>query len=221
MADSKAFMTKGLSVLDGTLGVLNTAISAGQYRDTSQYEAQLQDMSNRFGNNYYDNDAVIQDMLNMPTGFNVSEDDLNPTLGQSVGRVGTGALQGASAGMAFGPWGALAGAVIGGGATLLGDLYGKQGNQYKASTLNYNQGYQQKMNSLAMNTAADQAHDYQFGQAWKMRKAAGGKIERKEQTIQEFADRVLKRQRTSDITHSAGIVRQHCNGGTMIRIKMK
>lgn len=220
MADSKDFMTKSLSVLGGGIGVLNSALNAGRW-DTSRYEAQLRNMSGRFGRNYYDNDAVIQDMLDMPTGFNVSEDDLNPTAGQSVGRVAAGALQGASAGSALGTVGAAVGAVAGGGATLLGDLYGRQGNKYRADMLDYNQDYQRRMNSLAMSTAADQAHDYQFGQAWKGRKAAGGRIEREGQTIQEFADRVLKRQRASDITHSAGIVRQHCNGGTMIRIKMK
>ena len=213
---------KSLALLQGATGILNTALTSGRGTDVSRYRSGLEYNSRPIGSNYYDYSTVLQDSLSIPTGLSVGADDINPTLGQSIGNGLTGAINGGITGFQVaGIPGAIIGGVLGGGAVAIGDLYGRNTNKFNASILNNESGNMRSLRSLQVNTGAEQVHDNMFGDAYASRKAMGGKIQKKEQSIEDFSKMVLGRQKSNDTTHSAGIVRTHCNGGTMVRIKMK
>ena len=210
------------SLLGGLSGIVGNTINLAQIADTSRQDAEIQQMGRIGQGGYGSYDQVASDYSRLNA--------LNPDLSfdtirgadtkQKVGGVLSSTAAGAAAGAQIGgPWGALAGGVIGLGSSLagvfIGDSQAKTEQRLKQAQAQQATGLSQ----TRMRTGIDDLAKSNFRADYANRAAMGGSIERKKQELQAFADRVMNRQQQNDVTHSAGIVRQHCKGGTMIRIK--
>lgn len=139
---------------------------------------------------------------------------------QRIGGTVSSALSGAAAGAQIGgPWGALAGGVIGLGAGIGSWLIGNAKAKTQQSIMQSQAQTAEELAGDRLRTASDNLAERNYGSAYANRAAGGGRIERRSAGLREFADVVMDRQRTSDRTHAAGIVRTHGEGGTIIRIK--
>lgn len=219
---SEEMMSKGSAVLGGAANIASTMQNLASIADTSAQRGLLQDINN-FGEQKYNN----YDQITSAYG---SLQDMNPDLsyeairgastGDKVKGVASATASGAMAGLQVGgPWGAL----IGGAAGLLGGVGATIAGDSKAHT---EQDFLTQQNEVANNRArsglqynADRLSAMQGRSNMVHRAAKGGQIERKPISAKEFADVVLNRKKRNDVTRSSGIVRQHCKGGTVIRIK--
>ena len=211
-----------LAVAGGAMDILNNTFNMANINDTTEFHNQVDDIGKIGSGNYTSFDQLTSEygrLANAPKTFDYDEIRGGST-GERIGGVLSSTLSGATTGLTVGgPWGALAGAVIGLGAGVGGWLAGDA----KAKTEQELLGIQSKQNAriagLNLEAAGEGIRNYDFRQGVSRRAAEGGKIERREQTLQEFAAKVLKKRTINDTTRRVGFVRQHCTGGTMIRIK--
>ena len=213
---------KGQAVMTGVAMGLNelanaasSAMSSAQIDDTSNYYDRINDLSNVGLYGYSSYDQLQRDYNDTDFGFNVSKKDIRGMTGmEKAGAIGSSALSGAMTGMQIGgPWGALAGAVIGGGISAGGVLAGDSKSRIERDFLN-NQG------DLAANiskTNMDVAGEYlgERGARWREahRVAQGGRIHR--QSLQEFADKVLGNKGEPQVR----LIKTYCKGGVKFSIK--
>lgn len=200
-----------LTAVNGVTGILNTALQSANIQDTSQYEGQIDLLSQAGNRNYYDYGQLAEDMSNTDFSVNTDYDAIRGMGGKGVtkekiGAVGSSTLNGAMTGLQVGgPWGAAIGAVVGAGSAIGGILAGDQkariqqgfldANADRATTdamLNFNAGLEEIGNRRNRFNLANYA-------------AKGGKIEIKKEnegkftaaakrhnmTVQEFAKHVL------------------------------
>lgn len=202
--------------------IYSTANDLAQIADTTQYQNMISDMD-YIGRGTYNNVGQIASEYERTSTPSFEYDDIRGASGlQRAGQIGSSALAGASAGMTIGgPWGAAIGGAIGLGAGLIGNFTGNRKARTETAFLNN----QAELATATANQNLSAGHEnlrrYQFRNATSHIVADGGKIERKQESLKQFADRVMRQRRNNDITHSSGIVRQRCKGGTMIRIKVK
>lgn len=225
-AEKYAYLSDGLSKGLAGLGALTTLLENAKQNakigDTSHQRRMIGDIRN-LGNTDYSN---FDQLVSGYEQLNTMQPDLSFDIirgGSDKERVGnvlsstvTGATTGAQIG---GPWGALAGGVIGLGSGIGGWISGDMNAQLEQQSLRTDNMLAKNIANTNLSAASEGLADYTFRSGVVNRANAGGHIRRKQETVKEFADRIFGNQRQSDITHSAKIVRQHCKGGTMVRIK--
>lgn len=205
--------------LQGAAQLAGGAISAAQLRDTSSIEGEIADLSRAGNYNYNNFEQLSNDYAQ--TDFNPSftyQDIRGMTTGQQVGNVATSALSGAATGFQIGgPWGALVGGVAGLGAGLGGVLTGNARARAKQNALEMDAMIAQDAAQENFQAAHERIREAQNRRGAVNMVANGGKIERKQLTMKEFADRVL----TKKGAPAQKIIRTKGEGGTIIRIKVK
>ena len=215
-----ALAEKGVALLSGAASMADGANRMSQINDIPGYARQFDGVRRLGSYGYGSYDQMLNDYsyLNGMQYTTPSFDEIRGmTDGQKVGNVLSSTISGATTGASVGGlYGAIGGAAFGLGAGLKsvfeGDAKARAQQQYN----NYTRDYSFVTAADNMNTASGNLIDANNRRSVATMRKDGGKI-----SLQAFADKVLRHQRSSDITHSAGIIRQHCKGGTMIRIKMK
>lgn len=216
-------MNKGMAVAGGVMDLIGSYQDLSGIADTSQQWNQIDEVKSIGRNNYTDFNALTQDygrMEGLDTSFDYG-DIRGKNDGQLAMGVGSAMLKGASAGAAFGPWGMAAGAAIGLGTGLAGVFTGNRKARQEQRWLQDNAIMAEHSATDNLNAGQEQLRDYQFRSGVAHRADWGGPIERRNQSIKEYADRVLhnKPKQISAEGKMHNIKRSHCNGGTMIRIK--
>lgn len=211
----------GLAVLGGLEDIASNALKASHINDTPQYDWQINQLSQIGNRNYNTYDDIAQDYSLASLTPNVDFNTVRGmSTGQKIGSVATSTITGATTGLSVGgPWGALAGAVVGLGGGLAGVFAGDANARQKVDELNTNAKIAQNRAMKNLSGATERLTDYNFRQAVSNIAKDGGKIERKQMSIEEFAQRALSRPRMREHTVNTGFVREHCKGGTMIRFK--
>lgn len=212
--------------LSGVSNILNTSLNAAKIQDTSQYQNQIDDLSRAGAFNYNNFDQLANDMSMTDFNVGIDYDDIRGMGGsgvtkEKVGAVGGSALSGAATGLQIaGPWGALVGGVIGAGAGLAGVLGGDQKARIQEDYLNLQA--QRAQDAAQQNFAAAHEMISENNNRYNMVNAVakGGQIQRRRQSILEYANKVtrtpIQRER-----RASGIVSMKCNGGVMVRLKAK
>lgn len=211
-------ITSGLGALGQIAGI---ATSLADIEDTPLYDYQINQLKSVGQYNYNSYDQIANAYNNL--GYFQPDIDYDKIRGGSTGQriagLGSAALSGASAGLTIGgPWGALIGAGVGligaGAGWIKGSIdadrkYRDYTSDSRIAQINATENLGVQSNKIA---------DYQFRAGISNRAESGGQIERRSQTLLEFSNSVL-RNKPSSSGQSSGIIRKHCKGGTMIRIK--
>ena len=212
----------GLAIAGGITDILTNSFNMANINDTTAFQNQVDDIGRIGSSNYTSYDQLLSEYGKLsaaPGEFDYDEIRGGST-GERIGGVLSSTLSGATTGLTVGgPWGALAGAVIGLGAGVGGWIAGDYAADIEKQRLELQSKQNARIASMNLNAAGENIRNYDFRAGVARRAADGGKIERKEQSLQDFAARVLKKRNLNDITRRVGFVRQHCDGGTMIRIK--
>lgn len=210
--------------LTGATTLLSNAFKDAQIRDTSMQENQIADLSRAGAYNYNNYDQLANDYAQTNFGGpNISYQDIRGmSTGEQIGSVGTSTLSGAMTGLQIGgPWGALAGGVIGLGTGLGGVLTGNASARAKQQQLN-----------LETDLAADAAHrnfaaaHERIGDNIHRQNAVnavknGGPISR-QQSIKEYAENVLRKGGPMRRERKpSNVQRIMTNGGCVYRVKIK
>lgn len=212
------------SAAEGIAGIGQAAAANIRTNDTTPYYNRYGMLNAIAGDGYTNPDQIHEDYrsINNLSRKNYDFDDINgKTTWQKLGNVGSSVLSGATAGLTIGgPWGAAIGAGVGllagAGSWALGDYRAKLQENNLASVGRVKAADAAKQANRSYENWNANNYNFRYGHSL----SEGGKIDRKNLTIKEFADRVLNNSKTGT-THSAGIMRSHCKGGTMIRIKVK
>ena len=216
-----AGISGGLAVLGGLEDITSNALTASHINDTPHYDWQINQLSQIGNRNYNTYDDIVQDYSLASITPNVDFDTVRGmSTGQKIGSVANSTLTGVSTGLTVGGiGGALAGAVVGLGGGLAGVLAGDANARLRIDELNTNAKIAQNKAMKNLFGATERLTDYNFRQAVSHIAKDGGKIKRKQMSIEEFAQMALSKPRMREHTVNTGIVREHCNGGTMIRFK--
>ena len=211
-----------IAALQGVTSILGNTFNMAQLADTSQYENQIDEIGEIGNTGYSTFEQLNQDYDRlMASPMRIDKRDIRgKTDGELAGGVLSSTLSGATAGLTVGgPWGALAGGVIGAGAGIAGVITGNKNADIRKGMLEQEASANAYEAQRNLSLANENLMDYNFRSGVSRRAAMGGKIVRNEMGIQEFADRVMKRSRSNDTTRSAGVIRRHEKGGTVVRIK--
>lgn len=211
---------------NGFLGMLNTGQQlTNMYGDQSAYNMQMANMRTLSNQNY----DTIGQLLSTPRFYvprQTAAGVRGMTKAQRNGAIGSAALSGASGGASigsiFGPLGAAIGTVVGAGAGLVfGGIKDKEGQTNAEIEADYNNIQADKLElayNQNRNAALDRIQSRDNAEKTGRAVANGGKIERKQMNVKEFSDLVLSKRRGD----SAYIpTRQKCNGGVLVRYKVK
>lgn len=210
--------------LTGATTLLSNAFKDSQIRDTSMIEGQIDDLRNAGNYNYNNYDQLANDYAQTNFGGpNFSYQDIRGmTTGQQVGSVATSALSGAVTGLQIGgPWGALAGLAVGGltglGGVFAGNSRAKAQQEYLNLQSDMAAETAQQNFAAAHERIGDNIHRQNAINAVKY----GGPISR-QQSIQQFADRVLGKGGCMQREHRpSNVQRIMKNGGCVYRVKVK
>lgn len=214
----------GSGIAGGLMGIAGSYQDLASIADTSGYWNDIDEVRHVGRNNYTDFGDLMQDytrMANLSTSYNY-RDIRGKNDGQIVMGIGNSMLQGLSAGASTGnPYAMAAGAAIGLGAGIVGALSGNAKAKREQQWLQDNAIMAEHSATENLNAGHEQMRDYQFRSGISNRADWGGPIERRNQSIKEYADSVLhnKPKQISAEGKMHSIKRSHCNGGTMIRIK--
>ena len=211
-----------ISGLTGATTLLSNAFKDAQIRDTSMHENQIADLSRAGAYNYNNYEQLANDYAQTNFGGpNINYQDIRGmTTGQKIGSVGTSMLSGAATGLQIGgPWGALAGLAVGGLTGIGGVLAGDAAAKTKQESLNIQAQLasdvaQQNFNAAHERISADNARRGIVNSV-----ATGGAINRRSQSIREYADKVLKKTPVNARNCGGKIVRIRKDGGVCVRIK--
>lgn len=209
-----------LAIGEGLIGAAAAGNQIGDIADTSYQQSQINQMGNigRFNVNSYDQlfnqygliDAYQPDLSYDKIRGGSFNERLGSTLSSTVGN--------AMAGAKINPW---RGVAMGAG-TLLWDVGNwingdrEAENAQKRLMIDRNIAAGNALQNLE--ARAENLADYNFRNQVPRVRAEGGNIDRKQTSLKDFADSLTKRAKTNTI-HSAGVVREYCNGGVKIRIK--
>lgn len=212
----------GLAVMGGVTDILNNSLNMANINDTTEFQNQVDDIR-RIGSGKYNSFNQLSSeygkLASAPGTFDYDEIRGGSTE-ERIGGVLSSTLSGATTGYTVGgPWGALGGAVIGLGAGVGGWIAGDNAAKAEKDRLETQAKQYAYTAGLNLESAGEQLRNRDFRAGVGNRSALGGKIERRQETIQEFAARALKRPRRKDSVSSGRIIRRHGEGGTIIRIK--
>lgn len=217
----KGALKNGITSLGGLASIYSASEPLRAINNTGNQLLDIQEIGN-FGERNYSNYDQLQSEYESLQSYqpDLSFDTIRGSnkSDRIKGILGSAAA-GASAGSFAGPYGILAGAGIGAATGIVSDVAGnaKANIERDYLSIQNNIANNQKKSGLEYNT--DRIADLQNRSSIVHRAEKGGQIQRKPVSAKEFADAVLNKQRKSDTTKSSNIVRQHCKGGTMIRIK--
>lgn len=219
MADINKIMDKGLALLNGLTGIAGSVNSLTNLGNTYQQDGMIAGLDS-IGSNLasYDDIASGYAMLQNQPKYNYNQirnADTREKVGGVLQSVGSGAM----AGSTFGPWSTAIGAVTGLGAGLYGVAAGDEAARTTQDTGRLNALIATNHAMENLNASSEYTADQIHRQRVANLNAGGGKIERRQLTAKEFADRVLGRQKSRPVSASSGLVIKKCDGGTMIRIK--
>ena len=212
----------GLAILGGGMDILSTSLRSAQIADTSRYDNALSDMRQIGTQDYSTYGQVVSDYDRLlASQQNVDARDIRGmNTGQKIGSIASTTASGAMTGLTVGgPWGALAGAVVGLGSGVGGVVAGDQKAAREAMRLRYAQEDALMASTMNLNNAMEGLQDYNFRQGVAHRVAEGGPIERRQQSLKEFAANALRKPHAPEDYERNGIVRKKCDGGIMIRLK--
>lgn len=203
----------GIAGINGLTSIASNAMNAARIRETPEFDAQLNAIDTIGNADYGSYTQLLNGYQNL--GY-VPQQNYNTvrgmTNGQKWANAGSSILTGASTGMGIaGPFGALAGGVIGGIGSLIGIKQGDMNARLKTQTDNMNAQIAQNNANLNLATNLARIRDNNFRNKYANHDAYGGKIERKQVDIKDFANRVMNKP-------VSRIVRTKCKGGVMIKI---
>ena len=208
--------------LTGATTLLSNAFKDAQIRDTSMQEGIISDLSRAGNINYNNYEQLANDYAQ--TDFNPQfgyQDIRGMTTGQQIGSVGTSTLSGAMTGLQIGgPWGALIGGVVGLGTGLGGVLTGNAAAHAKQDQLNLEADLAADASRQNFAAAHERIGDNIHRQNAINAVAEGGPIKR-QQSIKEYADRVLGHKAIQRERKPSGVQRIMTNGGCVYRVKVK
>lgn len=209
--------------LNGLASIGGSAIQASQINDTSGFSNQIDDLGRvgTFGYNNYD--EIARDYQRTDFDQSIDYDDIRGmSLGQKIGNVGTNALSGAATGMQIaGPWGALAGGVVGAGASLAGILSGDKKARTEEGFLNAKADMASDMALNNLNAAHERLADINDRKGVVNAVAKGGQIDRRQMTLKQFMDSKTRKPAVRSERSFGNITRSYCNGGVKFRIRAK
>lgn len=133
-ANINEWLNKGLGVVNGLSGVLDTSLQASRPNDTTWYRNYLDDMAQRNNGNYYDFASLGSDAASSVIMPRLSYADTRGMGGrgitkEKIGAVGSGFIGGLQAGKELGWPAALALGVAGAGAAGAGIMFGDNAGQ--------------------------------------------------------------------------------------------
>ena len=210
----------GIAALQGATQIMGNVMNMTQIADTTEQENQIKGVS-ELGNTDYNSfeqiNADYEKLAASPMRF-----DYQTIRGKSneelAGGVATSALSGAAAGLAVGgPWGALAGGVVGLGAGLAGVFTGNRAARDRKERLELEADVASRQAQRNLSLANENMMDYNFRSGVSRRADFGGKINRK-RSIEDFAARALRKPRFREDAVTP-IVARHGEDGTIVRIK--
>lgn len=216
-----AGISGSLGVFGGIGDIVSNAFISSHINDTPLYDYQINSI-NEIGTNRYNTFDQLAEGYNLSGG--ISDIDYNKIRGMSdtdkVGSVINSTASGAMTGLTVGgPWGALAGGILGLTGGLVGVIEGDNAATVRKNSLLADSAIASNNARINLNAETERLTDYNFRKALSHSIAKGGKIERKQMSIEEFAKRALSRPKMREHTVNTGFVREHCKGGTMIRFK--
>lgn len=210
-------MTGAIGILNGVNGMLGASMPLSRTMQTPGFDYNLNNLSMSGTMDYSTNEQLMADYDRTNYGLRQNYDEVRGANdGQIAGGIASSALSGAlSLGSVMPGYGhvlgALAGIAIGGSMAEAGKNDAL--NKTNADNLNVNlarlDGLQNRQ--AQANMIADR--NYRFSQSHVV--ANGGRIERKQETIQQFANRVLGKK------DSILPKRTLCKGGVMVKIRTK
>lgn len=211
-----------MQLVGSGLQLASNAVSSAQIKDTSGYQNQIDQLKGIGNQRYNDFDAIEQDYQQIDNLMpDVNYDSIRGVneLGE-FGSVLSSGLSGASAGFSVGgPWGAAAGAIIGAGTGLVGVLTGDSKAALETGRLQNEADAARLRATQNLDRRREELRDYRFSQGAMNVASEGGMIQKRTQSIQEFAKRALGTPRRKEETSTFRIVRQACDGGVRIRLK--
>lgn len=212
----------GLSTLQGIDSLASQAVNNSRINDQSQYYNMLDGIRQVGTGNYNDYGQLMNEQQRLGNVDTNDYDDIRGMTGaQKVGSIASSTITGLTAGSAFGPVGMAVGA---GAGFLTGALSTMRGDANASAEYQFGNALRKQAIAQGqenVNAAKDYMDENNNRIGAVRSRAEGGKIEKKQLTVKEFADLVLNRQRSNDSSRSAGIVHRKCKGGTMVRIKVK
>lgn len=220
---ANAVLSGVLTGVQGLADIGANAMSSASLNDTSYYDAQL-DNAERFGNyNYGSYTQLNNDIMNRQTVNPISYQDIRGmTTGQQIGAVGTSVLSGAATGAQIGGlWGGVAGAAIGLAGGLGGVLTGNANARAKQDYYASKAAQANAISDINLQAANERVANNENRYKMSRVVARGGQIERKRESIQDFASRVLGAPSNQVRTRPAEMVRSYEDGGVRIKIRRK
>lgn len=225
MADNKNIANlvaeKTAGVLNGLTGIIAPAVNMADINNTSGIDSQINNIGRIGSYDYGSFDNIVQDYARL--GYYQPDLSYNNIRGGSVGeRIGgvlSSTLSGATAGLTVGgPWGALAGGVIGLGAGAAGWLSGEGKYRSEYERLKANSSVALDNANKNISAGLENYNKYNFRSSVIPNTTAnGGNIERKSQSLKDFGESVLRKRKYESSRPS--LIRRHGEGGTIIRIK--
>ena len=220
---TNAMFNGALAGISGASSIISNAVRDSQINDTSMWENQIADRMNYGNLNYNSYDQIANDMANR-------RDIEQPTLeqigkmstGQKIGSVASSALSGATAGMQIGgPWGAAIGGAIGVAGGLLGVGANKKNAEARQAYLASSTAQANAISDLNLAAAHERIGDRE--NRYKMARvvARGGKIQRRRESIDEFATRVMRAPSNRILSRPGDMVRTYEDGGVRIKIRKR
>jgi len=217
-------MASGLGALSGLSGAILTGQQLQKVNDTPWFDAQLYDLQSLGSRDYNDANGLANTMAQNNYGVHQNyQDRRGLTKGQEAGLIGTSALSGAAAGHAIGKNFGLIGDIVGTGIGLFGGgISGWLNMNEGRRAARIQTGYDNSLANVAQNNAGltyqsegEEIADFNHRGLASHVVRNGGQIEREQETVQQFANRVLGKK------DSILPKRTLCKGGVMVKVKMK
>ena len=210
-----------LAIGQGLGSIATTLLNSTNINDTTQYHNEINRLSRLGAEGYGSYDELFNDYSQLDSFVTPSFDEIRGMSdGQKVGAVGSSVLTGATTGLTVGgPWGAAAGAAVGLGLGLAGVFSGDQKADIEKQSL-FLDGQQAYLDGKRnLDSATEGLLNWNFRNKSSRALAKGGPIERQQESIQEFANRVMKKPKLRQRNPSAGFKRDVVEGGIRIRFK--
>ena len=220
---SNAVFNGVLAGVSGASSIISNAVRDSQINDTSMWENQIADRRNYGNLNYNSYDQITNDIANRR---NIEQPTLEQigkmSTGQQIGSVASSALSGATAGMQIGgPWGAAIGGAIGIAGGLLGVGANKRNAEARQAYLASSTAQANAISDLNLAAAHERIGDRENRYKMVRAVARGGRIERKRESIDDFAHRVMRAPGNRMLSRPGDMVRTYEDGGVRIKIRKR
>lgn len=201
----------GLSAtLTGLTGIAGMAGENASLAETPQYDSAINNMRNVGTGNYYSFNDINNEYNRMgQIDTSVDYDEIRGgSTGQRIGNTLNSTVTGAMTGLTVGgPWGALAGAVVGLGSGIGSWIAGNVRAKEKERQYKFDAKLATEDATRNLNAASERVNNYQFRNGVSHRVAEGGDIQRSSNRFGGNGKQYVR------------VIRQHCKGGVMVRIK--